>query len=101
MHLINSHRFLNDKLFETYFIERHETEHNDLPECDVIGFAYDDGNSGNRFLVMRPDEALILARLLIDAVYQVTEGYATDTPRKVVAYESVKGERREVFRAGE
>lgn len=75
MKLLDRYEFTNGKRFETYYIESHETEHYGLPACDVIGFVYNDNNSGNRFIVMRPDEALIQARMLIDAVHKATSGY--------------------------
>lgn len=62
----------------------------------MIGFCYDDARHGTQLFAMRPDEALIQARMLIAAVYSVTEGYEVGQLRLSI-HESVVGERREVF----
>lgn len=92
MKLIDRYEFTNGKAFETRYLERADTDRLQLPECDVIGFYYGDDNDGH-MRVMRPDEALIQARMLIDAVHAATSGY------EVKLYESRDGERKEVFRA--
>lgn len=93
MKLIDRHEFLNGKAFETYFLDANDCFLNDAPECDVIGFLRDDGER-RPMTLMRPDEALIQARMLIDAVHKATSSY------EVRLYESRQGERKEVFRAG-
>lgn len=79
MKLIDRHEFLNGKAFETYFLEAADVRRYDVPECDVIGLRR--VGEEDRMTIMRPDEALIQARLLIDAVYQVSEGYQVNQPR--------------------
>ena len=78
---LNRYDFTNGKAFITRFAEVGDPKVSDLPECDVIFLtrAYEDGQSYT--WAMRPDEALILAKLLIDAVWQVTEGYTVDEPK--------------------
>jgi hypothetical protein len=95
--LINRHEFTNGKAFETYYLGAQDTKDFHVPQCDVIGLR-STGENGEvlRFTMMRPDEALIQARLLIEAVYQVTEGYATNRPRTVTMYESHNGVRKPV-----
>lgn len=73
MKLIDRYEFTNGKAFETYYLDANDTFLNDVPECDVIGFQYVDGKR-SPLRIMRPDEALIQARMLIDAVNKVTEG---------------------------
>lgn len=52
-----------------------------VAECDVIGLrrriigTTESGETEGPMVVMRPDEALIMARMLIDAVNKVTSGY--------------------------
>lgn len=92
MKLLDRYEFTNGRAFETYYLDADDTFNHDAPECDVIGFRTYDEDGGKRVLLMRPDEALIQARMLIDAVRQVTEGYT------VSLYESHNGERKEVFR---
>jgi len=78
---LNRYDFSNDKAFVTELLSATDTKQMDVPECDVIGLTrcYADGHSSS--WAMRPDEALILARLLIDAVWQVTEGYTVGEPK--------------------
>lgn len=78
MKLIDRYEFTNGKAFETYYIERADTERLKVAECDVIGFYYGGSDDGH-LRVMRPDEALIQARMLIDAVNKVTEGYTVSS----------------------
>lgn len=82
MQLINSHRFTNDRVFEMYHLSSADTRRYRVPECDVLGLRRVSGDD-DRMTVMRPDEALILARLLVDAVHRVSEGYVTSEPRNV------------------
>jgi hypothetical protein len=99
MRLINSHHFTNDKAFETYHLNAEDRKRLGIPECDVIGFlrADADPTAKRPMIMMRPDEALILARLLIDAVYQVTEGYATERPRAATdSFEVFRNRMREL-----
>lgn len=94
MKLIDRHEFLNGKAFETYFLEAADVRRYDVPECDVIGLRR--VGEEDRMTIMRPDEALIAARLLIGAVLNITEGYVTDKPqasdveRKPLALELVE-----------
>lgn len=77
MKLIDRYEFTNGKRFETYYLDANDTYLNDAPECDVIGLLrVGERDSDTRMTLMRPDEALIQARMLIDAVQAVTEGYA-------------------------
>jgi len=86
MQELNRYDFTNSKSFITYLLSSADTRRMRVPEVDVIGLRrrvvdpVDDEREGP-LLVMRPDEALILARLLIDAVWQVTEGYTVGEPK--------------------
>lgn len=79
MRLIDRYEFTNGKAFETYYLDANDTFLNNVPECDVIGFQRISDKS-SPMVVMRPDEALIQARMLIDAVREVTEGYTITSP---------------------
>lgn len=74
MKQLNRYDFTNDKSFSTHLLSTNDLYLMKLPECDVIGLQRSDAGR-SPLLAMRPDEALILARLLIDAVWQVTEEY--------------------------
>jgi hypothetical protein len=90
MRELNRYDFTNDRYFVIYLLLAADQEHLNLPECDVIGFLYNDSNKGDQVLAMRPDEALILARLLIDAVWQTTEGYSVGTPTSLSRAEAFR-----------
>jgi len=75
MRELNRYDFSNDKSFVTHLLNVKDQQRIGAPECDVIGLRRWIGDD-EYMLVMRPDEALILARLLVDAVWQVTEGYS-------------------------
>lgn len=77
---LNRYDFTNDRAFITYLMSRAELDQANLPECDVIGLRRFKDCEGP-LMVMRPDEALILARLLIDAVWQVTASYEVSEPK--------------------
>jgi hypothetical protein len=72
---LNRYDFTNDKSFATQLLDSNDQFIRDLPACDVIALERT-GPSGSHWTYMRPDEALILTKLLIDAVWQVTEGYS-------------------------
>lgn len=78
MKLIDRYEFTNGKSIETYYLDANDTFLNKVPECDVIGLLR--VGEDVRMTLMRPDEALIQARMLIDAVRQVTEGYSISAP---------------------
>lgn len=76
MKLIDRYEFTNGRAFETWYLNARNLKRMNKPECDVIMFDYGSGQ-----MIMRPDEALIQARMLIDAVRRVTEGYSVDEPQ--------------------
>lgn len=75
MKLIERHEFTNNKAFETLRVEEADARVMETPKDDVIAFRRISGNGTTNTMVMRPDEALLMARMLINAVYQVTSGY--------------------------
>lgn len=75
MKLLTCHEFTNSALLETYYLSPADQARFSVPECDVIGLRRVTAQGNDSMTVMRPDEALIMARMLIDAVREVTEGY--------------------------
>lgn len=75
MKLLQRHEFINGKAFETALLSPDDTKHLRVPECDVIAFSRVDENGISTAIVMRPDEALIQARMLMDAVRLITGEY--------------------------
>lgn len=81
MKLIDRYTFTNGKAFETWYLDAEDLARHEMPECDVIGLRRVINESEREHVTfMRPDEALILARLLIGAVHQVSEGYRVGPP---------------------
>lgn len=74
MKLLDRYEFTNGALFETYLLEPADTARFNVPECDVIGLRRVN-EKDDRMAVLRPDEALIQAQMLIAAVGKVTSGY--------------------------
>lgn len=74
MKLIDRYEFTNGRLFETYLLEPADTARFNVPECDVIGLRRV-SETDDRMAVLRPDEALIQARMLVAAVEKVTGEY--------------------------
>lgn len=87
MKLIDRYDFTNDRSFITYYLSPADTARMRVADCDVIGLrrriigTTESGESEGPMTVMRPDEALIMARMLIDAVSKVTEGYTVSGPK--------------------
>ena len=80
MKLLTRHEFTNDALLETYYLSPADQARFSVPECDVIGLRRVTAQGNDSMTVMRPDEALIQAQMLVSAVLEITEGYATETP---------------------
>ena len=78
MKLIDRYEFSNDKAFETYYLSPADTGRFEKPECDIIGLRRVADNLPDTMEIMRPDEALIQARMLIDAVRKLTSAYQVD-----------------------
>lgn len=76
MKLLDRHEFTNGKAFETWYLDAADTYKWKVPECDVIALVrLEENNENAKVTVMRPDEALIQARMLVDAVRRVSSGY--------------------------
>lgn len=52
MKLIDRHEFTNGKAFEIYYLDAEDIARHNLPECDVIGFCYDDERKGTQLFAM-------------------------------------------------
>ena len=76
MKKINQYKFTNGKVMEVSYMDKRAKKKQRFPSCDNLFFRWSDDN-GKSFegLGIRPDEALIIAKMLIDAVYKVTGGY--------------------------
>ena len=83
MKLIDRYEFTNGKAFETYYLSPTDTARFEKPECDVIGLRLVADNLPDTMAIMRPDEALIQARMLVDAVRNITSGYQIESPELV------------------
>ena len=76
MKKINQYKFKNDKIIQVCHIDNKDRG-KEIPYCDNILFRWsvDNGKSFGQGLYIRPDEALIIAKQLIDEVYKVTDKY--------------------------
>lgn len=76
MKLINQYEFKNNKKFGTYFItNRDRKKYKTVPEVDnlMLMFGYDGGKvDDSTKIFIRPDEALMIAKMLVDAVWKIT-----------------------------
>lgn len=97
---LNRYDFTNDRHFAMHLLAPGDIVVRDLPECDVLAFESESEKDGPRWLHLRPDEALILARLLIDAVWQVTEGYTVAEKPKVSDIELRLNDKQIHYRSG-
>lgn len=77
MKTINKYKFKNKKILRTSYLSNKDRKDTVIPKCDCILFEYskDGKNFYDGGLYLRPDEALIIAKMLIDAVYKVTGTY--------------------------
>ncbi len=71
MKIINQYKFKNKKSFKVFYINNKDRKNNKIPKCDNLLLSF---NKTDGFYI-RPDEALLLAKLLIDAVYKITGTY--------------------------
>ena len=75
MKLLSRHEFTNSALLETYYLSRADQGRLSVPECDMIGLRRVSADGEDRMTVIRPDEALIMARMLVEAVEKTTEAF--------------------------
>ncbi|MCK9371006.1 hypothetical protein M0R04_13935 [Candidatus Dojkabacteria bacterium] len=82
MKKLNEYRFKNKKAFIVYFLDKKDKKKMGFPECDDIYLTSEEkGELGNGYGI-RPDEALMLAKMLIDAVYKLTDSYGVKLLKK-------------------
>lgn len=79
MKSLEKYEFTNEKAFETVYLTSADTQELGVAECDSIALLrhYPDHT---KTLAMRPDEALILARMLVNAVHQTCSGFEVQPP---------------------
>ena len=77
MKVINQYKFKNNKILQVVYLNRRDSKRKKFPDCDNILFHWstDNGKTFSDGLKIRPDEALIVAKMLIDAVYKTTKAY--------------------------
>lgn len=83
MKVINRYKFANKKILEVCYIDSKDRGKK-IPWCDNLLFHWsrDGGKSFDDGLYIRPDEALLIAKMLIDGVYKVTDGYKNGLLKK-------------------
>lgn len=74
MRVLASHEFSNDKAIKVLLLDKDDQQRVGAPGPDVFVLARIDGErSKDTFL--RPDEALIIIKLLSEALYKAVTGY--------------------------
>ena len=73
MKVLSRYEFLNNRAFETRYLSLGERRQRGLPDCDTIGLVTENGQTN--ILYLRADEALILARMLTDAVWKTCKTF--------------------------
>jgi hypothetical protein len=74
MKTLGRFKFINRKEIRALYLSRTDQKRLKVPECDSLALCFIEGEDEHR-TYLRPDEALIIARLLTDAVYQTTSAY--------------------------
>jgi hypothetical protein len=90
MKTINEYKFTNNKSFRTSYVSRKERKKIGIHKDDNICFDWYKGEGYDKGLYLRPDEALIIAKQLIDAVWKVTGAYADGFLRDYNGYKEEK-----------
>lgn len=92
MKTINEYKFKNKKIIRVEYINDKDRKGTKIPKCDVLLFHWstDNGKSFGEGIYIRPDEALILAKQLIDGVYKVTDGYSIKPLKGYYGYKENK-----------
>ena len=78
MQTINQYKFKNKKIIQICHISKQDQKKNPkIPYVDNLLFHWsmDNGKSFRDGLYIRPDEAIIIAKQLLDAVYKTTKAY--------------------------
>jgi hypothetical protein len=75
MKVLSSHKFENDKEIRVVRLTADDQKRLDVPECDVLGMAFRrDGRW--KWLCFRPDEAVLMIRLLSEGLFESVQGYS-------------------------
>lgn len=72
--LLSQHKYKNNKSISLYFVDPHKLK---IHRNDVIEVVFDD-NGEKIKLHLRPDEAIMLSKLLNEAVFKSVVGYETE-----------------------
>jgi hypothetical protein len=71
--VLSSYKFENDKEIRVVQLTADDQKRLDVPECDVLGMAFRRGGRW-KWLCFRPDEAVLMIRLLSEGIFKgVTE----------------------------
>jgi hypothetical protein len=73
---ITRHNFKrNGKSIAAYYLNGKARKKAKVPGCDCICLAFEHQDKDGTKIYLRPDEALLVARQMIEAVYSVTNAY--------------------------
>jgi hypothetical protein len=73
MKTLSSYQYENDKEMRVVQLDAEDRKHLEVPDCDVLGMAVR-SNGRWKWMCFRPDEAVLMVKLLSEAVFEsVTE----------------------------
>jgi len=76
MKAIAQHAFKNNKKkIVCYYLDKADRRKRKVPDCDCLCLSFESEGKGGVDIYLRPDEAILVARLLLDSVYKVTSDY--------------------------
>lgn len=75
MKVLSRYEFVNDKAFETRYLNASDRKQAGIAECDGLALRIELPDKDITTYYMRPDEALILARMLTDAVWRSSKSF--------------------------
>jgi len=65
----------NGKSIAAYYLNSKARKKAKVPDCDCICLSFEHPDKEGTKIYLRPDEALLVARQMIESVYRVTNAY--------------------------
>lgn len=90
MKIINQYKFKNKKIIRLCYVSAKDREKTRTPRVDNILFEWNINGKEFEGFYMRPDEVLMTAKQLIDAVYKITGSYNEKLLKGYYGYKEMK-----------
>jgi len=75
MKTLSRYEFINDKAFEMRYLNASDRKRANVPDVDGLALVIETAKDERTTYHLRPDEALILARMLTDAVWKTCSSF--------------------------